>query len=297
MVNEGNSSGRVLWYNPNPSNDVPIPNENLNVYVNLYVKTKGKSVIVGSQLLNTSDEKEKEIRFFSGTKSNPTDTESPSYLTTNYTTLQSYSLNDDDDYSEMLGIESINIDFNTSMAPMIKIKLIDVRGAAIFAKNGKGKYDFFFQMPYPLFHLELKGYYGYPIEYCLHLIRFNSNFNSQTGNFEIECDFIGYTYALLNDMQMGLLRACEKTTIGKQKFNELKSEYKGDIEILTIEDTIKKISSINDVTNTVKRDEASVKAINKIDSIISDCGVLIENIKTFINDVSSSFPNFSSDFE
>ena len=152
-------------------------------------------------------------------------------------------------------------------------------------------------MPYPLFHLELKGYYGYPIEYCLHLIRFNSNFNSQTGNFEIECDFIGYTYALLNDMQMGLLRACEKTTIGKQKFNELKSEYKGDIEILTIEDTIKKISSINDVTNTVKRDEASVKAINKIDSIISDCGKLIENIKTYINDVSSSLPNFSSDFK
>ena len=59
MANEGNSSGRVLWYNPNPSNDVPIPNEDLNIYVNLYVRTKGKSVIVGSQVFNTSDEKEK----------------------------------------------------------------------------------------------------------------------------------------------------------------------------------------------------------------------------------------------
>jgi hypothetical protein len=288
------STGRVLWYNPNPTDNVPIQNEELNVFVKLSVETKGKSVIVNSTLQNTGGSGENEISFLSGTKKNEGD---DPYLTTDYTNLQSYSLNGDEDYSEMLGIESINIDFNSSMAPMIKIKLIDVRGAAIFGKNGKGKYDFFFQMPYPLFHLELKGYYGYPIEYCLHLIRFNSNFNSQTGNFEIECDFIGYTYALLNDMQMSLLRACENTKIGKKKFQEIKSEYKDPSSILTIDETIKKISSINDVASTIKKDDADVKSINKINAIILDCDKLKENIKTFINDVSSSFPNFSSDFK
>ncbi len=288
------NNGRVLWYNPNPTDNVPIQNEELNVFVKLSVESKGKSVLFGGNLKNVGGGEENQISFLSGTKKNKGD---DPYLTTDYTNLQSYNLNGNDDYSEMLGIESINIDFNSSMAPMIKMKLIDVRGAAIFGQNGKGKYGFFFEMPYPLFHLELKGYYGYPIEYCLHLIRFNSNFNSQTGNFEIECDFIGYTYALLNDMQMSLLRACENTKIGKKKFQEIKSEYKDPASILTIDETIKKISSINDVANTIKKDDADVKSINKINTIISDCDKLKENIKTFINDVSSSFPNFSSDFK
>ena len=281
------SQGRVLWYNPNKIDNVPVLNEDLNIFVNLYVETKGKSVIANGKVINSGVGEENKISFLSGTKIKKKN-DDKSYLTTDYTNLQSYSLNDDDDYSEMLGIESINIDFNTSMAPMIKMKLIDVRGAAIFAKNGTGKYDFFFQMPYPLFHLELKGYYGYPIEYCLHLIRFNSNFNSQTGNFEIECDFIGYTYALLNDMQMSLLRACENTTIGKKKFQEIKSEYKDPSSILTIDETIKKISSINDVANTIKKDDADVKSINKINSIISDCDKLKENVANLLDDINTA---------
>jgi hypothetical protein len=36
-------------------------------------------------------------------------------------------------------------------------------------------------LPYPLFELTIKGYYGKPVKYCLHLTKFNSKFNSQTG--------------------------------------------------------------------------------------------------------------------
>lgn len=279
MANEG----RVLWYNPNPSENF-IPSEDLNIFVNLYVETKGRSMIAAGKTIVNPVKNNAKISFLSGTKSKKDD---KPYLTTDYSNLQSYNLNEDDDYSEMLGIETINIDFNTSMAPMIKIKLIDVRGAAIFGQNGKGKYDFFFQMPYPLFHLELKGYYGYPIEYCLHLTRFNTNFNSQTGNFEIECDFIGYTYALLNDMQMGLLRACEKTKRGQKIFNSIKSEYKDPTKILTIDEAIKKTSSNNDATNKIKRDDADVKAISKIDLLISDSNKLNETIITLLNDINT----------
>jgi hypothetical protein len=66
-------------------------------------------------------------------------------------------------------------------------------------KNGTNKYSTFFQLPYPLFELTIKGYYGKPVKYCLHLTKFNSKFNSQTGNFEITTNFITHL-AMLSDM-------------------------------------------------------------------------------------------------
>ena len=44
--------------------------------------------------------------------------------------------------------------------------------------GGKNKYSTFFQLPYPLFELTIKGYYGKPVKYCLHMHKFNSKFNS-----------------------------------------------------------------------------------------------------------------------
>jgi hypothetical protein len=59
------------------------------------------------------------------------------------------------------------------MSPIVVIDFIDVRGSAIFQneanlKNGTNKYSTFFQLPYPLFELTIKGYYGKPVKYCLH---------------------------------------------------------------------------------------------------------------------------------
>ena len=132
------------------------------------------------------------------------------------------------------------------MIYIIKIKFIDIRGAAIFARGGKGKYNFFFEMPYPLFHLTIKGYYGKAVKYCLHLTKFNANFNSETGNFEIDCDFIGYTYALLNDMLIGILRGNEKTKRGQELFKKIKDSYSDEIKpsIITINELVTKNKKI-----------------------------------------------------
>jgi hypothetical protein len=50
---------------------------------------------------------------------------------------------------------------------MIKIDFIDVRGSSIFqneeallSNNTENKYAIFFEFPYPLFELEIKGYFG-----------------------------------------------------------------------------------------------------------------------------------------
>jgi hypothetical protein len=69
--------------------------------------------------------------------------------------------------------------------------------------NGSNKFSTFFQLPYPMYELTVKGYYGQAVKYCLHMIKFNTKFNSQTGNFEITANFIGYTYAMLSDMILG----------------------------------------------------------------------------------------------
>jgi hypothetical protein len=59
------------------------------------------------------------------------------------------------------------------MSPIVVIDFIDVRGSAIFQNRGKLKKmvlinTVLFQLPYPLFELTIKGYYGKPVKYCLH---------------------------------------------------------------------------------------------------------------------------------
>ena len=102
--------------------------------------------------------------------------------------------------------------------------------------------DWQIQLPYPIYKLRVKGYYGQPVDYCLHMTKFNSRFNSQTGNFEITANFIGYTYAMLSDMLLGYLRAIPYTVLGIEKYKKLKDE---DNTILTLDELYKQISLIN----------------------------------------------------
>jgi hypothetical protein len=54
------------------------------------------------------------------------------------------------------------------------------------------------------------------------MIKFNTKFNSQTGNFEITANFIGYTHAM-SDMILGF-KAIPYTTIGKDRYNLINTE-------------------------------------------------------------------------
>lgn len=257
--NVGRKFGKLLWYDPNPTDNIPIDLSELTISVDLQVTTKSRSIIsVNSKegtivTDNNGESTSINVDFFDGSKLGNS-TNSPRALTTNYTNIQHLNGNLDDDY-EALGIDSINIEFNSSYAPVVKIKFIDIRGAAMFSNGGSGKYKFFFEMPYPLFNLKIKGYYGKTVGYCLHLLRFNASFNSQTGNFEIDCDFIGFTYALLTDMLMGLVRASVTTKRGQAIFNTFKSEYKNQDNIITIDELVVKISEIKESVKKIKESE------------------------------------------
>ena len=108
-----------------------------------------------------------------------------------------------DETGQTFGIDSISIIVKgANFTPKVTINFIDVRGKTLMESPSDSPYKSFFHMPWPVFNLTLKGYYGKAIRYRLHMTKFNSRFNSTNGNFEITATFVGSTYAYLNDITL-----------------------------------------------------------------------------------------------
>lgn len=107
----------------------------------------------------------------------------------------------------LLGIESISIRNTRSFTPTVDMVLIDVMGRALFEKGEDSEYAFFFNLPYPMFYLTLKGYYGRAIRYELILTNFSAAFESATGNYRINLKFYSYKYTVLAETSVGALYA------------------------------------------------------------------------------------------
>ena len=106
-----------------------------------------------------------------------------------------------DPSGQSFGFESINIVTKGANAiPEVSINFIDVRGKTLFEAPKNSPYQAFFHLPWPIFYLTVKGYYGKAIRYRLHLVDFKSKFNGTSGNFEITTKFVGSTFAYLNDI-------------------------------------------------------------------------------------------------
>ena len=126
-----------------------------------------------------------------------------------------------DSSAQSFGIESISVDIKgANYIPRITINFVDVRGKTLFESPANSPYKAFFHLPWPIFYLTLKGYYGKAIRYRLHLTKFTSKFNESNGNFDITCTFIGSTYAFMTDISLNSLinapymYAIESTTEG-----------------------------------------------------------------------------------
>lgn len=102
----------------------------------------------------------------------------------------------------LLGITSIDIDTNLSLFPEVTIEMVDVRGRALFQKGENSPYSVFFNYPYPLFFLTIKGYLGKAVKYQLALRTFNARFDSGTGNFRITVKFYAYKFNVLSNVLM-----------------------------------------------------------------------------------------------
>jgi hypothetical protein len=107
----------------------------------------------------------------------------------------------------LLGITSINIRQGLDFMPTIDIRLVDIKGRALFEAGDNSPYAAFFNLPYPLFHLTIKGYFGKAVRLALMLQNFTTTYNGNTGNFDIDLKFYTYKYTVLADVTMGALLA------------------------------------------------------------------------------------------
>jgi hypothetical protein len=259
--------------------------EDLCIKVEFSTRRKGRSIIYsGAETINTVDS-DANVTFIEGSK--VSDSVLPS-LTTRYTDaialeVMNTTAQQSDDF-ESLGIESVDIEFDTANTPLIKIKFIDVRGNAILSQGSMSKYRMFFELPYPIFSLKVKGFYGGTVNYCLHMQRWNASFNSETGNFEIQADFMGFTYALLTDLLIGLIRAAVRTKSGQAKLIEKQGEY-GDNSslIITIDDMLSKFVELSNTTQKISQEDNSAAQLQGHDEIVADLESIRAAIDTFSN--------------
>ena len=283
----GQTVGRVLWYDPNLANNVMTNPEDLSIKVEFSTYRKGRTLIFNGQEINNTGGESATINFIQGSK--VSDNEQPS-LTTRYTEALSLEVINDgkekNDDLESLGIESIDIEFNTAYQPMIKIKFIDVRGQAILQQGNMSKYNVFFQLPYPIFNLKVKGFYGGTVSYCLHMQRWNASFNSTTGNFEIQADFLGYTYALLTDMVIGLVRASVRTKKGQAKLQNKIAEYGENSNlVLTIDEMLQRLVDFNYSVKKISEDDDSVSQLQSYDEVNENISKIESALSTFTTSI------------
>ena len=108
-----------------------------------------------------------------------------------------------DSTAQSFGITDISIQIaGANFIPRIVINFVDVRGKTLFESPENSPYGAFFHLPWPIFYLTVKGFFGKAVKYRLHLVKFNTRFNSSNGNMEVETNFVGSTYAYMADISL-----------------------------------------------------------------------------------------------
>ena len=216
---------------------------------------------------------------------------------------QSSNLNGNERVSDngLLGIISINIRQNTSFMSTITVELEDVRGKALFEGGNSSPYAAFFNLPYPLFNLTIKGWYGKALKLPLMLQNFTSRYDGNSGNFKITLTFYTYKFTVLSEISMGAIQATPhmyKSNVkiqklsggpnattpvqdvvyeqGYQKIKELYSEYKTKGLIPDDFPEITVVQLKNRVENFIK---------NVLDSFIKQNLNPLKNIQDYENEM------------
>ena len=220
--------GKFTYVEPNninldkADNAIPQPYENYSMAVNLQVELPHR--YEGIKDMMTFSSENGTISFFEGSGGG-FDSEGnfkQGYLSTNWTDIA--ATNVDKGNKECLGVESINISYNSNFFPVVNIRFVDVRGASLFMPEEKAMIDslngektsfakidggsFFkalFSCPSPIFKLTIKGFYGKQATYKLVWSKFNAEFDSNNGNFITNIEFIGYMYGVYTDLPMSFV--------------------------------------------------------------------------------------------
>ncbi len=307
-------AGRIVYIEPNninnlhPSNSIPYPYEDYAISVNLRVYM-GNRYSCGFP----DDFDENWYKKFSVEYSTNRGTISfiggtNGYLSTNFTDI---SMNDPmSNTHECLGIESINIAYNSWMYPQVNIKFIDVRGASLMLPAEYEKYNspesdfkatgsatFFnalFSFPYPMFKLSVKGFYGKEITYDLCVSDVKINFNSTTGNLEANVSFIGYMYGVYSEIPMSLISIAPYTEYGPKGKEYWKHEKDAghfvftdgnniDSEMLTYPELLSAVDNISENAKKILRNSEEGKRMKAINTLFRKIGKVKAKYQEFRN--------------
>jgi hypothetical protein len=200
-----------------------IKQENLVMYANLEADIVPRTTLVadnnqGNTLLSIAKGNLNFLRNQTGDgnfDSSWTDTFLPKPIEgqeSNYRNGKDFAFTDSqfkDPSGQTFGIDSISISVKgANFVPQVSISFIDVRGKTLFDNSENSPYNAFFHLPWPIFYLTVKGYYGKAIRYRLHMTKFTSKFNESNGNFEVSTTFVGSTFAYLNDISLSSIINC-----------------------------------------------------------------------------------------
>lgn len=190
------------------------------------------------------------------------------------------------DSVEGFGIKSIDIKTNASQVPVVDVTFIDVKGTSLFSKGSDSKYGVLLDWPPPIFILRIKGVYGLLTEYRLNLLRTNTEFNGESGHFEIKANFIGYNIAPLTDISIGYLMAVHDISSDVDSSININQS----IEPKSVFELVIKGDMLYNRLDNYKNNSKDVKKSNEIKD---DLEQLITNASNFI-DVLSKEENFLS---
>jgi len=230
MATQPSTNNKIIFWDPNDSMGEGLVHhpEDLSISVQLLVtvpeekgETDGKYFCiewVPSEKKNAG----KLISFFSGKNVGGLN------VLTDFYSDVSYNSSKDGNIQEALGISSINIEYDSWYLPQITINFIDIRGLSLmnpaqYAYNVQSKVagSFFkalFTIPYPLFKLQVKGFYGDAVTYDLQCWDVRSTLNADTGNVDIVAKFVGYTYAFFADVQFDFIKSAPFNKYGGETY-------------------------------------------------------------------------------
>jgi hypothetical protein len=200
----------------------------------------------------------------------------------------------------LLGLKSINIDINTAFYPTVTIKMEDVKGRALFEAGNNSPYAAFFQLPYPIFYLTIKGFYGKAVRYPLMLQTFNSSFDSSTGNFKIDLKLFGYKYGIMSYVNWGQMLAVPhmyntfvntNTPTNKQGITENVTLQNNEVVITASKPSENKPQLVSRGYQKMKEVYSEYKAKGLIDDDFPEYTVtkLKSKLDTFIKDILEKF--------
>ena len=145
----------------------------------------------------------------------------------------------------LLGIVSINVRQGLDFLPTISMRLVDIKGRALFEGGDNSPYAAFFNLPYPLFYLTIKGYYGKAVRLGLMLQNFTTTYNAADGNFNVDLTFYTYKYTVLAEVTMGALMATPHMYQSRLKVQSTKGgSSKSKVEDLVVERGYQKIREL-----------------------------------------------------